>query len=85
MLKISSRDNQRIKQARKVRDSLVKDAIFVEGVRLAEEVLRSSVKISDVFFSETSARLRVSIFCKNACPRSVRAKLSEKKNVRYFN
>jgi TrmH family RNA methyltransferase len=52
MLKISSRDNQRIKQARKVRDSLVKDAIFVEGLRLAYEVLRSNLKISDVFFTK---------------------------------
>lgn len=53
MLKISSRDNQRIKQARKVRDSLVKDAIFAEGLRLAEEVLRSNLEISDVFFTES--------------------------------
>jgi TrmH family RNA methyltransferase len=52
MLKISSRDNQRIKQARKVRDSLIKDQIFVEGLRLAEEVLRSNLKILDVYFTE---------------------------------
>lgn len=56
MLKISSRDNQRIKQAQKVRDSLTKTAIFVEGVRLAEEVLRSSLKVSDVFFTESFAK-----------------------------
>jgi TrmH family RNA methyltransferase len=53
MLKISSRDNQRIKQARKVRDSLIEDAIFVEGLRLAEEVLRSNLKIFDIFFTES--------------------------------
>ena len=53
MLKISSRENQRIKQARKVRDSLIEDKIFVEGLRLAEEVLRSNLKISDVFFTES--------------------------------
>lgn len=52
MLKISSRDNQRVKQARKVRDSLVKNVIFAEGWRLAEEVLRSNLKISDVFYTE---------------------------------
>lgn len=56
MLKISSRDNQRIRQAQKVRDSLIKDAIFVEGLRLAEEVLRSDLKISDVFFTESFAQ-----------------------------
>lgn len=38
-----------------MRDSLVKDAIFIEGVRLAEEVLRSNLKISDVFFTEDFA------------------------------
>lgn len=52
MLKISSRDNQRIKQARKVRDSLIKNRIFVEGARLADEALRSNVKILEVFFTE---------------------------------
>lgn len=55
-LKISSQDNQRIKQAKKVRDSLVKDSVFVEGLRLAEEVLRSDLKIFDVFFTEKFAR-----------------------------
>ena len=35
---------------------MVKDAIFVEGTRLAEEVLRSSLKISDVFFTESFAQ-----------------------------
>ena len=34
---------------------MVKDAIFVEGTRLAEEALRSSLKISDVFFTEDFA------------------------------
>jgi TrmH family RNA methyltransferase len=53
MLKISSRDNQRIKHARKVRESLIEDAIFVEGLRLAEEVLRSNLEISDIFFTDS--------------------------------
>jgi TrmH family RNA methyltransferase len=56
MQKISSRDNQRLKHARKVRDSLIKDLIFVEGLRLAEEVLRSNLNISDVYFTEKFAR-----------------------------
>ncbi len=55
MLKITSRDNQRLKNARKVRDGNVEDLIFVEGVRLAEEVLRSNLKISDVFYTENFA------------------------------
>ncbi len=52
MLKITSRDNQRLKFARRVRDGNEADFIFVEGARLAEEVLRSNLKISDVLFTE---------------------------------
>ncbi len=55
MLKITSRDNQRLKFARKVRDGDVEDLIFVEGVRLTEEVLRSELKISDVLYTESFA------------------------------
>ena len=55
MLKITSRDNQRLKFARRVRDGNVEDLIFVEGVRLAEEVLRSNLKISDVLYIESFA------------------------------
>ncbi|MCY7376615.1 MAG: RNA methyltransferase [Pyrinomonadaceae bacterium] len=57
MLKISSRDNSKIKQARRVRDGLVDDLIFVEGLRLAEEVLRSHLTISDVFFTENFSQI----------------------------
>lgn len=53
MLKITSRDNQRLKHARKVFDGKVKEAIFVEGARLAEEVLRSDLRIFDVFNTES--------------------------------
>ncbi len=55
MLKITSRDNQRLKFARRVRDGDVEDLIFVEGARLAEEVLRSNLKIADVFYTESFA------------------------------
>lgn len=51
MLKISSRDNSKIKSARKVRDGAFTDLIFVEGLRLAEEVSRSGLKISDVYYT----------------------------------
>ena len=53
MLKITSRDNQRLKFARKVYEGRVKDAVFVEGARLAEEVLRSDLEIFDVLFTES--------------------------------
>lgn len=53
MLKITSRDNQRLKQARKVRDAKIENLIFVEGWRLCREVLRSNLRIDEVFFSES--------------------------------
>ncbi len=51
MQKITSRDNQKLKFARKVRDGRENDFIFVEGVRLAEEFLKSGLKIFDCFVS----------------------------------
>lgn len=53
MLKITSRDNQKLKNARKVRDGNIEDLIFVEGWRLCQEVLRSNLKIDEIFFSES--------------------------------
>ena len=52
MLKITSRDNQRIKFARKVWSGREKTAVFIEGARLAEEVLRTELEIFDVLLSE---------------------------------
>jgi len=52
MLKITSRENQKLKFARRVRDGFVKDKIFIEGLRLAEEASRSHLKISEVFYTE---------------------------------
>ena len=52
MRKITSRDNQKLKYARKLRDGVIKDAVFVEGVRLGEEVLRSNLIINECFFCD---------------------------------
>lgn len=49
---ITSRDNARIKRARKIREGNVDGRMFVEGVRLCEELLRSSVEFESVFVSE---------------------------------
>lgn len=49
-LKITSRDNQRLVQARKVRDGKVPDRIFLEGARLAEEAIRSDANLLECFF-----------------------------------
>ena len=51
MQKITSRDNQKLKFARKIRDGRENEFLFVEGVRLAEEFLKSDLQISDCFFS----------------------------------
>lgn len=51
-LKITSRDNSRLKHAQRVRGGRVRDQIFIEGLRLCEEALHSGLKISEVFFAE---------------------------------
>ena len=43
--RIESRDNQRLKLVRKIREGRVNDFIFVEGVRLAEEAVKSNTEI----------------------------------------
>lgn len=57
MLKITSRDNQKLKLARRVRDGGDgENLIFVEGLRLAEEALRSNLEIEIIFAVENFAR-----------------------------
>ncbi len=41
--KISSRENAKLGLARKVRDGKIDDRIFIEGLRLAEETMRSGL------------------------------------------
>lgn len=55
-MRITSRDNSLLRQARAVRDAKIKDLIFVEGLRLCEEALRSSLPIEAVIFSDELAR-----------------------------
>ena len=57
--KITSRDNPKIKLARRVREGMETHLIFIEGVRLAEEALRSDVTVTQAFFTdEFSQKLR---------------------------
>lgn len=49
---ISSRENPKIKFARAVRDGKERAFIFLEGLRLAEEILRADLKIQEVFYTE---------------------------------
>lgn len=55
-MRINSRDNSLLRQARAVRDARINDLIFVEGLRLSEEALRSSLPIEAVIFSDEIAR-----------------------------
>lgn len=52
MLKITSRDNPKLKFVRKVRDGREKGAVFVEGLRLVEEAVKSDLQIEECFLSE---------------------------------
>ncbi len=51
-MKITSRDNSLLRRARAVRDGKIDDLIFVEGLRLCEEALRSNLKIEAVIYSD---------------------------------
>src|SRR6266446_2493259 len=53
---ITSRDNSLLRRARAVRDGKIEDSIFVEGLRLCEEVLTSDLKIELVIYSEQLAQ-----------------------------
>jgi len=55
-MNITSRDNSLLRHARAVRDGKVNELIFVEGLRLAEEALRSGLSIEAVIYSEEIAR-----------------------------
>lgn len=55
-MQISSRDNSLLRQARAVRDGRIEELIFVEGMRLCEEALRSELSIEVLIFSNQIAR-----------------------------
>ena len=53
---ITSRDNSLLRHARAVRDGKNAESIFVEGLRLCEEALRSGLKIEAVIYSAQLAK-----------------------------
>lgn len=55
-MNITSRDNSLLRHARAVRDGKVTDLVFVEGLRLCEEALRSELSIEAVIYSTELAR-----------------------------
>jgi RNA methyltransferase, TrmH family len=48
---ITSKENSRVKHAKLVREGRVRDEIFVEGLRLCEEVLKAKIDVVDVLFT----------------------------------
>lgn len=55
-MQITSRDNSLLRQARAVRDGKVDEMIFVEGLRLCGEALRSKLELDAVIASEELVR-----------------------------
>ncbi|HEX8709639.1 MAG TPA: RNA methyltransferase [Pyrinomonadaceae bacterium] len=53
---ITSRDNQLARRARAVREGKIREQIFVEGVRLCEEAVRSALSVEQVICTEKLAR-----------------------------
>ncbi len=53
---ITSRDNSLLREARAVRDGKLDHLIFVEGLRLCEEALRSHLEIITVIYSDEIVR-----------------------------
>ncbi|MFY9618411.1 MAG: RNA methyltransferase [Pyrinomonadaceae bacterium] len=49
---ITARDNSLLRRARAVRDGKIDDLIFVEGLRLCEEALKSEMRIEAVIYSD---------------------------------
>jgi len=50
--KITSRDNDRLKNARRVRDGRIDEKIFLEGLRLVGEAARSRIAIDSLFVTD---------------------------------
>ena len=55
-MQITSRDNSLLRHARAVRDGKIDELIYVEGLRLADEALRSGLLIEAVIYSDQIAR-----------------------------
>ena len=55
-MKITSRDNSLLRQARAVRDGKIDELIFVEGLRLCVEAVQSNLEVEAVIVSEELLR-----------------------------
>jgi TrmH family RNA methyltransferase len=69
MIRITSRDNALLRQARAVRDGKVYQLIFVEGLRLCEEALHSGLHVEAAIYSEEIAeKERAAHFLEEVAP-----------------
>lgn len=65
---IKSRDNAKLKFARRVRDGKEHELIFIEGLRLAEEAFRSGIAIEEAFVSDAFAEENQSVIASLTSP-----------------
>lgn len=56
MIEITSKDNQHLKNARRIRDGKERGLIHIEGVRVFEEALRSNINIEQIFVTQAAAQ-----------------------------
>jgi len=54
ILHVTSRSNARVKEARQIRDGNQREKIFIEGLRLVEEAVRSEMEIDTLFVTDES-------------------------------
>ncbi len=56
MTEITSKDNQHLKNARRIRDGKERGLIHIEGVRIFEEAVRSNIDIEQIFVTSSAAQ-----------------------------
>ena len=83
---ITSRDNSLLKLARSVRDGKTTQYIFVEGLRLCEEALRSGLSLEAVIISEElAAKEKLAAIIASLAATSTRAALVSEKLLEFVS
>ena len=58
MYEIKSKDNRRVKRAKKISSGKTDDLVFVEGARIVQEALKSGVNVAEAFVSNEFIKTR---------------------------
>lgn len=83
---ITSRDNQKIKFARSVREGREKNWIFVEGIRLSEEIFKTNLFVKNVFVSEKFLQNpRTQALINNFFSKSIEISIISEKNFEFLS